>query len=153
MCLDGSEIVEIINEIFGKNVAKNVSLQTNPKGGKAIFLKAINPEALANAINELQTDADMIFTENIKLKSELGVFSYVHKVKDGKDIFFFANSSDDVISTEILIRGKLKLENWNPHNGDISEIKKIKHVKRNGIDYTQYVLKLKPVCATFWVSI
>jgi hypothetical protein len=147
------EIIEIINEIFGENAAENASLQTNPKGGKAIFLKAINPETLTKAINELQTDADIIFTENIKLKSELGVFSYVHKVKDGKDIYFFANSSDDVISTEILIRGKLKLENWNPHNGDISEIKKTKHVKINDIDYTQYVLKLKPVCATFWVSI
>lgn len=39
------------------------------------------------------------------------------------------NSSDEEIETEVLLRGKLKLENWNPHKGTLSALKKVKEVK------------------------
>ena len=47
----------------------------------------------------------------------MGKFNYIHKIKDGKHIYFFSNSSDETVSTTVFLRGKLQPEKWNPYNG------------------------------------
>ena len=46
-----------------------------------------------------------------------GALTYIHKVKDGRDIYFFANSSPRAIDTKIVLRGEHRLRLWNPHTG------------------------------------
>jgi hypothetical protein len=46
-----------------------------------------------------------------------GALTYIHKVKDGRDIYFFANSSPKNIDTKVTLRGKKALSVWNPHTG------------------------------------
>jgi hypothetical protein len=46
-----------------------------------------------------------------------GALTYIHKVKDGRDIYFFANSSPKPIDTQVVLRGHKTLTIWNPHTG------------------------------------
>lgn len=147
-----SLIVSIIQDIFGKDVYTNAQLQSNAKGGKALFVPNPTKEHLLAAIDTCSPNADVIFTNNMEIKSELGVFSYCHKIKDGKDIYFFANSSDDTIKTEVLLRGKHNLELWNADNGLVKLLEKVKYIKKNGQIYSQLSLQLKPVSSIFWVE-
>ena len=44
-----------------------------------------------------------------------GALTYIHKVKDGRDIYFFANSSPKDVETKVVLRGHRALTIWNPH--------------------------------------
>jgi hypothetical protein len=46
-----------------------------------------------------------------------GAVTYIHKVKDGRDIYFFANSTAKSIDTKVVLRGDKTLAIWNPHTG------------------------------------
>ena len=46
-----------------------------------------------------------------------GSLTYNHKVKEGRNIYFFANSSDKPIETKVVLRGSMVLAIWNPMNG------------------------------------
>lgn len=46
-----------------------------------------------------------------------GALTYIHKVKDGRDIYFFANSSPQAVDTKLVLRGDRVLTIWNPHTG------------------------------------
>lgn len=67
--------------------------------------------------------------------ADAGCLSYIHKVKEGRNIYFIANSSRSSIDTEISLRGKMKLELWNPYTG---QIQKIDQVEYNDVDNQQY---------------
>jgi hypothetical protein len=46
-----------------------------------------------------------------------GALTYIHKVRDGSDIYFFANSSPKAVDTKVVLRGDRALTIWNPHTG------------------------------------
>ncbi len=146
------EIVKITTEIFGTNPTNQARVQTNNKDGKALFILNPTTESLSDALAGLLPNVDVMFSQNPSGKSKLGAFSYLHKVRDGKDIYFFANSSDNTINTEVLLRGKVTLESWNPHDGSISKISGISHIQKNGQTYTRCKLNLAPVKTIFWIS-
>ena len=146
------EVRAVIDEIFGKGAAKNPTLQTNEKGGMALFIPSPNAELLSKTINEMSPLADVIFPNQPKITSKLGYFSYIHKVRDGKDIYFFGNSSDDAIDTDVYLKGKLKLESWNPHDAKISKLTNVSYEKRGGQVYTKCNLKLAGVHSVFWIG-
>ena len=50
------------------------------------------------------------------------MLSYIHKFKDGRDINLFANSSDTAVDTEVVLRGRMTLERWDPHTGKITPL-------------------------------
>lgn len=152
--LDADEKVgALIKEIFGVNPLETdtVSILTNKnsKGGKAIFIPRPSKETLQAALSAIP--ADVQFEPN-PVSDEFGKFSYIHKIKDGKHIYYFANSSDEVINTEVLLKGKLKLENWNPHDGNISQIKDVEVIEKSGVIFSKFKLILKPVSSTFLIS-
>ncbi len=146
------KVVKIIAEIFGTDATSTPILQTNKMGGKALFITEPTAEKLAASIDLMTPNADVIFGKNALTTSELGKFSYIHKVHNGKDIYFFANSSDNNIDTEVLLRGKMKLESLDPHSGAAAQLQKVSYIKQNGETYTKCRLTLKAVSAVFWVS-
>lgn len=146
------EIVELITNLFGKNASENPILQSNKKGGKAVFVANPSKENLSKILKEFQPNPSLYFEDNPVVTSHLGLFSYLHKVKDGKNIYCFANSSDQEINTSVYVKGKLQLDIWNPHNGAISAIKALTYSKINGENYTKFSLKLKPVTSLFYVE-
>ena len=84
--------------------------------------------------------------------SNFGKFSYIHKLKNGKNIFYFANSNDESINTEVLIKGKLKLQKWNPHNGEIDKNIDMTYLSIGSVDYTKIKLSLKGVDSIFFIE-
>ena len=96
--------------------------------------------------------ADVIFPDNPTIISKLGYFSYLHKIHDNKDIYFFANSSDNNLDTEVMLRGKLNPEIWDPYTGAVSKFGKVTYVKKNGQIYTRCKLNLPAVKSIFWIS-
>jgi hypothetical protein len=149
---EDEQIEKLVATMFGKESASDAKTQSNTMGGKAIFVKNPTKETLENAIEKLSVKADIVFENVQPIKSELGLLSYLHKVKDGKDIYFFANSSDDTINTTVLLRGKHNLQSWNPNDGKTSSLKKMAYVIKDKEIYTKYSLQLPAVKSVFWVT-
>ncbi|MFD1316372.1 glycosyl hydrolase [Namhaeicola litoreus] len=152
-----AKIIEMIKGMFkidplNQNKLTEVSHHQNQKGGNAIFIPKLSSEVLEQILEKYTNPADVWFLSNPKLKSDFGKFSYIHKIKDGKNIFYFSNSSDEVIQTEVCVKGILKLEQWNPHNGEINKDIKLEYIKTNNQDYTKFKLRLEPVASVFYVS-
>ena len=145
------EIVKLVAELFGEDAATNPQVQTNSQGGKALFIKGPTKQVLSEVIESFTPNADVQFETSPKITSKLGVFSYLHKIRKGNDVYFFANSSDNSISTQVLLRGKLNPENWNPNTGVVSKLEKVSYIKKNGLTYTKCKLSLKGVQSTFWI--
>ncbi|MDP2527079.1 glycosyl hydrolase [Maribacter dokdonensis] len=149
------KIKKLIIEIFNINPedtqVSEIKINGNSNGGKAIYISEPNEHTLSGAITE-NVVTDVAFNPTPKLSTNKGKFNYIHKIKDGKNIYFFSNSSDETISTEVTLQGKHYLFNANPHNGDIQEIKNLTHSKFNNQEFTKATLMLKPVSSTFWLS-
>ncbi|WP_346854546.1 glycosyl hydrolase [uncultured Draconibacterium sp.] len=147
----------IIKDIFGIDPIKPMpvgvtKIKSNAKNGKAVFISKPGPEILTNILNELGLSRDVSFVDNPTPTSGLGAFSYVHRVKDGLNIYFLANSTDDEVNTFAELRGKIKPEIWNPHNGEIMKIDDVVYIKKQDQDYTRFRIKLDPVRSTFIVG-
>jgi len=147
------KVIALIKEIFGANPLEtdtvSIISNNNSKGGKAIFIPRPSKETLQTALSAIQ--ADVQFQPN-PTSVELGKFSYIHKIRDGKHIYYFANSSNETIDTEVLLRSKLKLKRWDPHTGEISAINDLSQVIINGETYTKCSLNLKGVQSVFFLN-
>ncbi len=151
---EDQKVLDLVMEIFGIDALSPDSLvkkNTNNSGGMAIFLPKPDEISLREALDQ-KVQPDIRFVPNPKLATDFGKFSYIHKVKNGKDMYYFANSSNENIETEVLLRGKLNLENWNPHNGEISGDLNVEYTTENGVVYSKYKLNLPPVKSTFWIN-
>ena len=125
------------------------TLHTNDKGGKAYFVPVPNSANIKNILDETGISWDVRFEKSFDVTG--GNLSYIHKRVNGQDIYFFANSSDNYVDVPVVLKGKLKLQLWNPQNGEISGCE-TKTESKDGIDYTRIQLKLNPVESVFFVS-
>ncbi len=172
-----AEAVALVREIFGIDPeapmpARQVS-SSNENGGKTIFLPQAESTALAAAIDSLLPDPDvrvdpvetlaaaglpgqpLLGVERFRdlPADELGMFSYIHKQKEGQDIYLFANSTDKPVDTQVSLKGKLKLEKWNPHTGTIGKWEDVEYDRHaDGTIYTRIRLMLEPVSAVFAIG-
>ncbi|MDP4196356.1 MAG: glycosyl hydrolase [Bacteroidota bacterium] len=167
-----SEVKKLIAEMFGSDSAHFVTSfkRKNQKGGKIIFLPEATSESLKLAINEMLPDADvkiedvkaLIKPDSDKLlgvdkyrdlpSDELGVLSYIHKKKNGRDIFMFANSTNIPVTTQVRLKGKLRLEKYNPYNGHTMDWNATYLKDKEGTDYTVISLSLNAITSVFAVS-
>ncbi|MEN0051194.1 MAG: glycosyl hydrolase [Bacteroidota bacterium] len=149
------KVQQLIQQLFGVFPSKQkqtISLMNeNAKGGKAIFIPELTEATLNQVLEDHLPTSDVQFSPNPNISNETGVFNYVHKVKDGQDIYFFSNSSDDKIDTEVWLRGDLKLEAWNPHTGEMQSLAVEKGTKKE-VTYTKVSLTLSPIQSVFWVG-
>jgi hypothetical protein len=92
--------------------------------------------------------ADVAFENAPEANSGGGMLSYLHKVKDGSDIYDFANSSNDRVDTWVRFRGRHALEQWNPHTGTMEPCESVRQAGKGG-DITRVRLVLEPVKSVF----
>ena len=78
-------------------------------------------------------------------------FAYIHKVKAGADVYFFANSSGQRVAADVTLRGRHALEWWDPHTGAVSPAP-CSHDREAGADITRVRVDLEPVKAVFLIS-
>ena len=149
------EVNKLVTSLFGvattEKLGDELVINENAKGGKAIHIPSPNQENLSKVL-EANIIADVQFSPNPKLATDMGKFNYIHKIKDGRQIYFFSNSSDETITTEITLKGNFKLYEANPHTGNISILTDTEHLEKENKEYTKANLKLAPVSARFWIS-
>lgn len=155
---NNKQVQKIIKEMFGidssKPMPEGVSdFKTNKMNGRAVFIRKPDGKLLSKTIDNLNISADVVFDGNPSPLSGGGMFSYIHKKKDNRDIYYFANSSDDTVETFAEVQGKIIPELWNPATGETSHIKEVVYLKKHGQDYTRFPLKMKAVTSTFVVSV
>jgi hypothetical protein len=152
---EDEKVKTLIAQIFGTHPeSKNsAEIRTNKhaNGGTAIHITNPNEENLAEALNT-GIIADVAFNPSPKLATDMGKFNYIHKIKDNRQIYFFSNSSDETITTEVSLKGHFELYEANPHTGRITALTDVKHTKTDNQAFTKISLTLAPVSATFWVS-
>jgi hypothetical protein len=164
------EVQAMVGEVFGFPVRdpitaeirpivddfKNYFANHNPAGGRSFFLPQPDIKLVANVLREAVRVRDVEIQQPpmwpVKLYPDYdGALSYIHKVKDGKDIYFFANSRDEAVDTEVVLRGKKSLSLWDPHTGERREAETTQS-EQNGQAVTTVHLKLDPVKAVFFVE-
>jgi hypothetical protein len=127
----------------------------NAAGGRAYFLPKAEPWVLQWALGQVLPVRDVNIQEPIPLLKKGpdydGALTYIHKVKNGQDIYFFANSTDKPVDTKVVLRGRKALRIWNPHTGD-SQPAELTAGEANGQPVTTVHLVLPPVSALFYVE-
>lgn len=140
-----ADVQKLIAELFGQGEG----MRENSRGGRAAFLGKLSPESLQRVLEEMLPVPDVRL--DAPPQPTGGNVSYIHKVLDGHEIFFFANSSDEPLSTAVYLRGKFSLQAWDPVTGKISAID-VTHEKKDGQDITTLQLSLTPVQSLFVVA-
>ena len=124
---------------------------TNIAGGKAYFAARPTVGTLQAILDDAVLVPDVAFDPQLRVSSGNGVLSYLHKQKDGREIYYFANSSDDAVDTIIRLRGDLSPQLWNPLTGEQTPAE-VSHLQDHGQAVTRLHLKLAPVTAVFAVA-
>jgi hypothetical protein len=140
--------LEILDQQSRNIVSENktYTFHANSHGGKAWFVPAPNSAILKTILDETGHTWDVRFEKDYPVTG--GNLSYLHKRINGKDVWFFANSSDNNVDVPVIIKGKHKLQTWNPQNGQISECEST-IISQAGINFTRVQLKLDPVQSVF----
>ena len=76
---------------------------------------------------------------------------HLGKVKDSRDIYFFANSQDTPVDTKVVLRGKKNLALWNPHTGERLKAE-VTQAEANGQPVTTVRLVLPSVSSLFFIQ-
>ena len=124
--------------------------------GRAFFLPKAESTLLKDALKQVLPVRDVNIQEAMwPLKDGRdyeGALTYLHKVKDGRDIYFFANSSEKSVDTTVVLKGKKQLQVWNPHTGEKAQSQG-KHAYEAGSPVTTVRLVLPPVSSLFYVAV
>lgn len=123
----------------------------NARGGVAYFAPRPTAGTLQAILDEALPTADVLFPTDLRVSSGNGMLSYIHRQKDGRDIYFFANSSDTLVDSVVRLRGKLSLQYWNPTNGETSAAETTQG-QEHGQAVTRLPIKLAPVSSLFVVT-
>jgi hypothetical protein len=151
------QVQKIIKDMFGVDATQPMpegitAIKKNKMNGRAVFIRKPEGKILAGTIDQLGISPDVVFEGNPSPSSAGGMLSYTHQKKDGRDIYFFANSSDDAIETFVDVKGIIRPELWDPTNGIITPVNQTENVNKNGQNYTRFPLKLNAVTTVFVVS-
>jgi hypothetical protein len=140
------KVTDLVRSIFPDLEKSDGIWQKSVGGGKAIFIRQPDERMLRKAI----FDSGLRF--DIQYKTEVNV-QHIHKVTGKQEIYYFANMGDTPVNTQVTLRGKLKLESYDPHSGKVEPL--ITHFakdKSSSAIITDGQLTLKPFHSCFWVG-
>jgi hypothetical protein len=139
------EVAKMVKSIFPGGEADAGSMKSNQMGGRAFFIAHPDGQNLRKLFQKWVYDKDVDYPFEPDLQ-------YIHKVIDGRNVFYFANTGSSYIDTKITLRGKMELEEWDPHSGDIrtATAKSLQNETRDFI--TLVKLDLKPYRSFFLVE-
>jgi hypothetical protein len=161
------ELVSLVQQIFGINPEQlpgTTHKQTNTKNGMAVFLPVAQKNEMEVLLSEMIPSPDVkiedipgLYDGTINAPEQrnttMGMFSYIHKEIDGRQIYYFTNSTKKAVDTKVSIRGKWKIYRCNPHIGSIESWNNVEYYKDNsGRNYTKFPLKLDMVSTMFAVG-
>jgi len=92
---------------------------------------------------------DAKFEKGIEVSG--GNLSYVHRVVNGRNVCLFGNSSEAAVDTPVQLRGRLALDEWDPHTGADRAVEH-SHGTEGGQDVTRIRLSLPAARSVFLVG-
>lgn len=116
----------------------------NAREGLAIHLSQLTASSLRDALDRAQPVYDVSFPREQTLR-------YIHKVKHARQIYFFANLDPKLIESSVTLRGRHRLEAWDPHTGQIRPVE-VAYSKQAGTTVTQVRLNLPYLRSVFLLS-
>ena len=133
------EVRDAIEEIFGMpgenpmtaeavivpDEFKDYFAHRNAAGGRAYFIPRPDPKILQAVLREADPVRDVAIESEplwplIAGPAYRGALTYIHKVKDGHDLYYFANSAEQPVDVQVTLRGDRHLAIWDPHTGQKS---------------------------------
>ena len=118
-----------------------------------MFLARPDVATLGAALEQLGEIPDVAFSDLGPLAGN-GVFGYTHRQRDGRDIYYFGNSSDTPVETRVTLRGRLTgAELWNPHTGDTTPIGDVQHRTGPAGGFTEFTLRVPAVSSMAVVGV
>ena len=143
----GTEVDSLIRSIFPELENDAWKIMDNKNGGKASFL----PDTDALSLSEFLYGSGLEFDVSYQLNADI---QYIHKVVDNKNVYLFANLGKNDIQTEVTLRGKIHVEEWDPHTGTIRKAETgDSENMTSGSNSTIVKLKLKPYHSCFLVEV
>jgi len=124
------------------NSAMNISHNSN--GGKAVYLNSLKSDMVENALDSLEQVYDVEMEDGKDLR-------YIHKVKDGTDIYYFANTTSKAIDAYVRLRGDFAPSILDPHTGTSSN-SDYSIITENGQDITRVKITLPAYKSWFLIS-
>lgn len=149
---DSASISEwTLRDATGRNLLQRepTACHRNSKGGRAWFLPSPQADILRAVLDEALPDGDVVFEQTPAVSG--GNLSYIHKVIEGRELYFIANSSDQAVDTWVRLPGKRVPELWNPHDGKVSPSEYEQVLGKAG-PVTRVHVKLAPVHSVFLVA-
>jgi len=156
--------IKEITALFGynpddliKQLQDNIKAVRKSKGHKNVrFLNAAN-YSKAKKEKELKKTIDSLITPDVTISHE-DVF-YLHRIKDGYDIFFIINTGRQKIGeVEISFEKLAKPELWDPDTGDIKPVNSFRiknnrvHIKLNFNETASYLVVMKEKIPSQYIS-
>lgn len=114
-------------------------------GGRTWFLPAATRDNLRKALDEAVGVFDVEFGNNACVR-------YIHKVRGGRHVYYFANLAEAAVETTTNLRGRHAPQLWDPHTGEIDENPEHDGVRTGGADVTRIRLNLARNRSVFVVS-
>jgi hypothetical protein len=143
---EDAEVARLIGSIFPGGESEAGLIKKNGAGGMACFI----PVPDGQKLGEVLAGAGLAFDVDYPAHPDL---QYIHKVVDGRDVFYFANIGGSRIETEVDLRGRLELEEWDPHTGEVRKRPAdFADDKNPGAGLTKVKLDLPPHHSYFWVG-
>jgi hypothetical protein len=147
-----AQVRQVVREMFGPADAAaeaGFRKQTSAGGGHAWFAPAPSAAVLQAILADALPAPDVAWEDAPQIAG--GNLSYIHKVVAGREVYFFANSSDTPIETHVRLRGQLQLERWDPHTGKIAAAESAP-LTEGDQPITRVLLSLGPVQSVFLVG-
>ena len=140
------EVAGLVQLIFPEGKSRAENIHTNDKGGKALFIHQPNGQNLREALKQTAGAFDVDYPVNEDIR-------YIHKVIDGQEVYYFANIGGEYVDIPVILRGKMKLQSWDPHTGKVHNLT-TKEITNNGTVDSATIgrLNLKPFQSCFWVG-
>ncbi len=130
---------------------QSFQINRHPQGGRAYFARRPTIATLQVILDDATPVADVSFEDSPRIDAGGGMLSYLHKVKDGTHLYYFANSSDERVDTWVRLRGWRALQQWDPHTGAMAT-RACDYLTEHGQTITRFRLVLEPVKSMFLVA-
>ncbi|MDZ7401465.1 MAG: glycosyl hydrolase [candidate division KSB1 bacterium] len=106
---NGKDLATIAETIWKNPAGPN----SNPNGGQAFFIQ--------NNLDSLLALIEQLLIPDLRLDSPHEHISFIHKIKDGRDIYFIANSDSSPVRIQASFLNDGHPQIWNPEDGTISD--------------------------------
>lgn len=112
-----AEVKNLLEDMFKPlDEGQYYSVKKNAAGGSAWHL----PQPDAVKLDQILNAADVEFDVNITVeKQSEGIISYIHKVRDEKDIYYVVNCTAEAAGLNVSLNRAKEFELWDPHTGEV----------------------------------